>query len=71
MVEEIEKKLANPLRQAVQGSLNRAQRNRRPRHSEIDWNRTIRQNLKHYQAEYKTVIPEQRIGFWQKRSGPS
>jgi Mg-chelatase subunit ChlD len=52
----------------VLGSLNRATRNRRPRHNEIDWNRTIRANLKHYQAEHKTIIPETRIGYGRKRS---
>ena len=68
VVEEIERRLANPLRQAVIGSLNRAARNRRPRHAEIDWHRTIRANLKHYQPEYRTIIPETRIGYGRKRS---
>lgn len=68
VVEELERKLANNMRQAVMGSLNRASRNRRPRHSEIDWNRTIRSNLKNYQKEYKTIIPETRIGYSRKRS---
>ena len=68
VVEELEKKIANKLRQAVSGSLNRATRNNRPRHNEIDWNRTIRANLKHYQAEYKTIIPERRIGYGRKTS---
>lgn len=68
VVDELMKKLANPTRQAILGTLNRAQRNRRPRHNEIDWNRTIRANLKNYQPEYKTVIPEVRIGFGRKRS---
>jgi hypothetical protein len=67
VVEELEKKLAEPTRQAVSGSLDRASRNRRPRHNEIDWNRTIRANLKHYQAKYRTVIPETRIGYGRKR----
>ncbi|MES2260759.1 MAG: VWA domain-containing protein [Pseudomonadota bacterium] len=66
VVRQLESKLANPLRQAVAGSLNRAVRNRRPRHNEIDWLRTIRANLKHYQQEYRTVIPETRIGFGRK-----
>jgi hypothetical protein len=68
VVEELERKLANPMRQAVMGSLNRATRNRRPRHNEIDWNRTIRQNLKHYQPKYRTIIPHARVGFGRKRS---
>ena len=68
VVEELQRRLAEPLRQAVIGSLNRAARNRRPRHNEIDWPRTIRANLKHYQPEYKTIIPETRIGYGRKRS---
>ena len=68
VVEELERKLANSMRQAVMGSLNKAVRNRRPRHKEIDWNRTIRANLKHYQQAYKTIIPESRIGYGRKRN---
>jgi Mg-chelatase subunit ChlD len=68
VVEELLRKLENPTRQAVLGSLNRATRNRRPRHHEIDWNRTIRANLKHYQPDYRTIIPEVRIGYGRKRS---
>ena len=68
VVEELQRKLADPLRQAITGSLNRAARNRRPRHNEIDWNRTIRANLRHYQPLYKTIIPETRIGYGHKRS---
>ena len=66
VVEELEKRLANPLRQAVTGSLNRSIRNMRPRHNEIDWNRTIKANLKHYQADLNTIIPETRIGYGRK-----
>jgi len=68
VVDELRRKLEQPTRQAVLGSLNRAMRNRRPRHNEIDWHRTIRANLRHYQPDYKTVIPEARIGFGRKRS---
>ncbi|MDX2004254.1 MAG: VWA domain-containing protein [Meiothermus sp.] len=68
VVEELERKLAEPMRTAVMGSLNRAVRNRRPKHSEIDWNRTIRANLRHYQPTHKTIVPETRIGYGRKRS---
>ncbi|MBY0547513.1 MAG: VWA domain-containing protein [Candidatus Obscuribacterales bacterium] len=68
VVDELMKKLANPTRQAVAGSLNRAVRNRRPRHREIDWNRTIKANLKNYQKEFRTVIPDALIGYGRKRS---
>ena len=71
VVEELEKKLEGPIRQSILGSLNRAIRNRRPRHSEIDWNRTIRANLKHYQPSYNTIIPEIRIGYGRKKTSSS
>ncbi|HET7091691.1 MAG TPA: VWA domain-containing protein [Anaerolineae bacterium] len=68
VVEEVERRLANALRQAVTGSLDRAARNRRPRYSEIDWHRTIRANLKHYQPDYHSIIPETRMGYGRKRA---
>lgn len=52
-----------PLQQALRGELSR-QRNLRPRKlSEVNWNQTILKNLRHYQPKYKTVIPEQLIGW--------
>jgi Mg-chelatase subunit ChlD len=66
VLKELEEKLRNPLRQAIEGSLSRMVRNRRPKHNEIDWHQTIRRNLKHYQADYKTIIPEQLIGYGKK-----
>ncbi len=68
VVTELEKKLANPLLQAVRGSLNRATRNYRPRANEIDWQRTIRLNLKNYQPELGTIIAERLVGHGHKHS---
>ncbi len=68
VVEALLKKLTQPMQQAVTGSLNRAVRNPRPRHNEINWNATIRRNLKHYQKKYKTIIPETRVGYGRKRT---
>lgn len=68
VVDELMRKLAQPTRQAITGSLNRSARNRRPRHNEINWHTTIQKNLKHYQPDYKTIIPEERIGYGRKRS---
>lgn len=68
VVDELMRKLAQPTQQAIVGSLNRSVRNTRPRHHEINWPVTIRKNLKHYQPEYKTIIPETRIGYGRKRS---
>jgi len=68
VVNELERRLSSPLQQAVQGSLNRSVRNTRPKAArEIDWNRTIRANLRHYQAAYKTLIPEKLIGYGRRR----
>ena len=68
VVDELLKRLANTTRSTVNGSLRRASRTRRPRHQDIDWNQTIRANLKHYQAEYRTIIPETRLGRSRSRS---
>lgn len=68
VVDELMRKLAQPTQQAITGSLNRSTRNRRPRHNEINWHLTIQKNLKHYQPEYKTIIPETKIGYGRKRS---
>lgn len=69
VVDALMKRLEEPLRQAVTGAIDRASINRRPRHAEIDWNRTIRANLRHYQAEYRTIIPETRLGHGRKSRG--
>jgi Mg-chelatase subunit ChlD len=63
VVGELERKVAQRTRAAVSGALNRAARINRPRHREIDWQRTIRANLKHYQAEHRTIIPERLVGY--------
>jgi hypothetical protein len=68
VVDELMKKLSQPMQQAIAGSLNRSVRNRRPKHNEINWHATIQKNLKHYQPEYKTIIPETRIGYGRKRT---
>jgi len=67
VVDELLRKLAAPTEQAIKGSINRATRSRNPRFNEINWNDTIKRNLKHYQPEYKTIIPETRIGYGRKR----
>jgi Mg-chelatase subunit ChlD len=68
VVDELERKLANGLIQAVRGSLNRATRTYRPRPNEIDWDRTIRANLKNYLPDRGTIIAERLVGHGHKRS---
>ncbi|RLT80795.1 MULTISPECIES: vWA domain-containing protein [Bacteroides] len=67
VVDELLRKLSAPTQQAVTGALNRSARRRNPRYNEIDWKTTITKNLKNYQPEYKTIIPEIRIGYGRKR----
>ena len=69
VVMELQKKLYQPLIQAVKGALDKSVRNHRPKLHEIDWDKTIRANLKHYMPEYKTVIPEKLIGYGRKGRG--
>lgn len=63
VVDELEQRLADATRQAVTGALQRSARTRRPRHSDIDWQRTIAANLRHYQPEYRTIVPERLVGY--------
>ncbi|MFD0041807.1 VWA domain-containing protein [Streptomyces anulatus] len=48
VVEDLEKRLESRTRAALSGALDRSARISRPRHRDIDWNRTIRANLKNY-----------------------
>lgn len=64
---DLERRLTDRTRVAVHGALARAQRARRPRPGDIDWMRTVHANLKHYQREYRTVIPERLVGFGRRR----
>jgi Mg-chelatase subunit ChlD len=68
VVEELERRLREPMRAAVSGSLNRAERKLRPRLAEIDWHRTLRANLGNYLPERRTVVAEKLIGYTRKRS---
>ena len=67
LVADIERRVANRTRTAIAGALNRAARTRRPKLRDIDWNRTIAANLKHYQPEHRTVIPERLIGYGRRQ----
>ena len=65
---DLERKLAQRTRSAVAGALNRASRTSRPRRpADIDWDRTIRANLRNYLPRYRTVVPERLIGYARKQ----
>ncbi|MFE4643214.1 VWA domain-containing protein [Streptomyces sp. NPDC056730] len=63
VVADIEKRLATRTRATLTGALDRSARLSRPRHRDIDWDRTIRANLKNYLPEHGTVVPERLIGY--------
>jgi len=63
VVEDLEKRLATRTRATLTGALDRSARISRPRHHDIDWNRTIAANLKHYLPEYRTIVPERLVGY--------
>ncbi|MFD6415133.1 VWA domain-containing protein [Streptomyces sp. NPDC060194] len=48
VVDELERKLATKTRATLTGALDRSAKVNRPRHRDIDWDRTIRANLKNY-----------------------
>lgn len=63
VVSELEKRLVSRTRATLGGALDRSARVRRPRHQDIDWDRTIRANLKNYLPEHHTIVPERLIGY--------
>jgi Mg-chelatase subunit ChlD len=63
VVADLEKRLAGRTRATLTGALDRSARVARPRHRDIDWDRTIRANLRHYLPEHGTVVPERLIGY--------
>jgi Mg-chelatase subunit ChlD len=68
VVREIEARLSMTTLRAVTGAVDRASRTRRPRQGDIDWDRTIRANLRHYMPELGTVIPERLIGYGRRHA---
>ena len=65
---DLERRLAQRTRSAVTGALNRAGRTSRPRRPpDIDWDRTIRANLRNYLPQHRTVVPERLIGYARKQ----
>lgn len=63
VTDDLQERIRSRTIQAVTGALNRAARTRRPRPHDIDWGRTVAANLKHYQPDLRTVIPERLVGY--------
>jgi hypothetical protein len=61
VVEDLERRLHPATQQALLGRLRQRLPQRHPRYRDIDWQRTLYANLKHYQPHYGTIIPEKLI----------
>jgi Mg-chelatase subunit ChlD len=68
VVAEIERRIAATTRTAVTGALRRSARTHRPRPRDIDWDATIRANLRHYLPEHGTVVPERLVGHGRQQN---
>jgi VWA domain containing CoxE-like protein len=69
VVAELERRLADRMRAAVTGALDRSVRTRRPRPADIDLARTIRANLQHFSPDLGTIVPERLVGHGRRRHG--
>ena len=68
VVRDLERRLAQKTRSAVGGALDRSARVLRPRRlADVDWERTIRANLRHYLPEHGTLVPERLIGYGRRQ----
>jgi Mg-chelatase subunit ChlD len=67
VVAELERRLADRMRAAVTGALDRSARTRRPRPADIDLARTIRANLQHFSPDLGTIVPERLVGHGRRR----
>ncbi|MFF4237461.1 VWA domain-containing protein [Actinomadura geliboluensis] len=68
VVRDLERRLAQRTRSAVGGALDRSARVLRPRRlADVDWERTIRANLRHYLPEHGTLVPERLIGYGRRQ----
>ena len=68
VVGDIERRIGRRTHEAVTGALARAARTRRPRPGDIDWDRTIRANLRHWIPEAHTLVPERLVGYGRRQS---
>lgn len=66
VVEDLKKKLETEFVRAVRGSLNRNEHSPFRSLPNLDWPRTIRRNLKNYNASLGTIIPEH-MSFFSRR----
>jgi len=67
VVAQLMERLARKTSETIRGAVDRSRRTNRPRFADIDWGRTIAKNLRHYQPEQRTIIPETLVGFMRRQ----
>lgn len=67
VVAELMARLEQKTAEAIRGAINKSKRSFRPRFNDIDWHRTISANLRHYQHEFQTIVPEKLVGFQRRQ----
>lgn len=67
IVEDINRRLADDLKRSVTAALNKREHSPIPSASALDYRLTIRRNLKNYNPEYKTILPE-KFYFFERAS---
>lgn len=68
VVRELEGRLAQRTVSTIRGALDRSARVQRPRRlADVDWNRTIHLNLRHYLPSHRTVVPERLVGYGRRQ----
>lgn len=67
IVDDINRRLADNLRRSVTSALNRKEHSPIPSASALDYKLTIRRNLKNYNPEIKTILPE-KFYFFERAS---
>ncbi len=63
LVKDLEKRLLPKIHFAIQSATRLHSKPVKPNAAHLDWNKTIFNNLKNYQAELKTFIPDKWFGF--------
>jgi Mg-chelatase subunit ChlD len=62
VVEQVQRRLRDRLVAQVRGAIDRGQRNHRPKLNEIDWDRTVRKNLRTWDPARRVLVPEKLVG---------
>ena len=67
LVDDVTKRIRAKTVSAVRGAISRAFRSNRPRYGELDFDRTIRLNLKNWDPDRKRLIVDRLVGYGHKR----